>query len=353
MSRLVVPLQLTISQMFPAEAKVIRECREQDRDPDLPADEQQWCLFDAEGEDLLGRFATREEAEEAEERAAQFREESKQEEEDEEPTPDDEEEEEEEEGGKNTKSLFGDLLRHAMTERSASIGDVASACSASASTVRKWLSGSIGKPGHRIRPSDDQVAVLSEMLDLPKKLLRRLLPAQKSRYSRPEIKQAEPLVIVEGHASVFDILDLGGDIVRPGAFARTIAETGGEIPLFWEHSHTLEGKGDSMPLGKTTLLEEDSRGLFFRGELANTSKSRDLAALMDVFGLRSSIGFDIPPGGQKVDDGVRELLDLDLMEISIVTWPMNPAATARLVNISDESEQFSAEVERLAAIAEG
>lgn len=168
-----------------------------------------------------------------------------------------------------------------------------------------------------------------------------------------EAVAAESIATVEGHASVFDVLDLGGDIVRPGAFTRSIAEFGQQVPIFWEHSHSLFGKGDSLPIGVTTLLEEDSRGLFFRADLADTTKARDVMALMETLELRSSIGFDVFEGGlTETESGIREFTDLKLLEISIVTWPMNTAATARLAGKS-VADIFAAGVERFADMLGG
>lgn len=258
MSKLCVPLQLSIDLKSPDDTgplglKVIRECTTADLDPDRPAEDQRFCLFDESGTDLLGRFATREQAEEAERRAERFGDDSKQDE---------------------------------------------------SGPVNAAAGGAIAS--------------------------------------------------VEGHASVFNVVDLGNDVVRRGAFAKSIVENDGRVPLFWEHSHSLFGKGDSMPLGVTSLLEEDSHGLFFRGEIADTTKGRDLIALMDTIGLRSSIGFEIRDEVLKDNSGatVRELLDLRLMEISIVTWPANPATTALVVGNSAD-DQMIAGIERLASILGG
>jgi HK97 family phage prohead protease len=168
-------------------------------------------------------------------------------------------------------------------------------------------------------------------------------------------RSARALAKVQGHASVFDLVDLGGDIVRHGAFLESIKATGGRVPLFWEHSHSLPGKGDSMPVGVTVKLEEDSHGLFFEGKIANTSKGRDLIALMDTVGMRSSIGFELVKENIQNNNGssVRELLELSLMEISIVTFPMNPAATARVVKSDSIEDTFAAGVDRLVAISGG
>ena len=128
--------------------------------------------------------------------------------------------------------------------------------------------------------------------------------------------------VFKGYASTFD-LDRQGDIVRPGAFTRTLAERAGRpIPILWSHS-TAE------PIGAGTEAREDSRGLAVTGELvlsvARAVEVRDLMRAGVVTGL--SIGYSVPSGGAKQGaDGSRQLLDIDLWEYSACVFPANPTA---------------------------
>lgn len=129
--------------------------------------------------------------------------------------------------------------------------------------------------------------------------------------------------VFKGYCSTFGNLDAGGDVVRPGAFARTLKERNGEpIPILWSHDM-------KQPIGAGTEAREDSHGLAVTGELvlsvARAAEVRDLMRAGIVKGL--SIGYAIPPGGAREGkDGARELLDINLYEFSPCCVPMNPLA---------------------------
>lgn len=129
--------------------------------------------------------------------------------------------------------------------------------------------------------------------------------------------------LVEGYASTFnDMPDSYGDVVAPGAFARSIAEhkAEGTAPLMlWQHR-------SAEPIGRWTSMREDAKGLFVTGQVnLDTSRGKDVHAHLrdgDVSGL--SIGFFVAEGGRKEQaDGTSLLTELDLMEISVVSFPAN------------------------------
>jgi uncharacterized protein len=127
--------------------------------------------------------------------------------------------------------------------------------------------------------------------------------------------------VFRGYASTFD-LDLQGDVVRPGAFARTLKERGGSpIPILWSHN-------TSEPIGAGTEAKEDSHGLAVTGELilsvSRAAEVRDLMRAGIVTGL--SIGYSVPAGGAKQGKEVRELVDIDLYEFSACVFPACPSA---------------------------
>ncbi|WP_156679435.1 HK97 family phage prohead protease [Sphingomonas profundi] len=126
-----------------------------------------------------------------------------------------------------------------------------------------------------------------------------------------------------GYAAIFDRVDRGGDVVRPGAFARAVQAGPGAVPLLWQHE---AGK----PIGRIESMAEDGRGLRVIGRLSATSGAgREAAALLRDGAVRGlSFGYrvrDAKPGL------VRELRDLDLVEVSLVTFPMQPRATVLAV----------------------
>jgi len=128
---------------------------------------------------------------------------------------------------------------------------------------------------------------------------------------------------IEGHAACFDNVDLVKDVIRPGAFAKTITERGAAIKFLWQHDK-------KMPLGKIQMLQEDGKGLFFKAVISKTRQGNDAIALLEDKAIEGmSIGYDVigAPEYVKVDDEtVRELKELRLHEISLVTFPANTDA---------------------------
>ena len=127
--------------------------------------------------------------------------------------------------------------------------------------------------------------------------------------------------VFEGYASLFGKTDLGNDIVLPGAFRETLAgRAPSDVKMLFQHD-------PAQPVGVWLKLAEDARGLFVRGRLMTaTPKGREVLALLRegaVDGL--SIGFRMLKGTRD-RFGVRRLEKIDLWEISIVTFPMQPGA---------------------------
>lgn len=135
-----------------------------------------------------------------------------------------------------------------------------------------------------------------------------------------------PAGFVSGYASVFERTDLSGDRIRAGAFARALRERGpGGIRMLWQHD-------PAQPIGVWTKLVEDARGLYAEGRLAlDTAQGRDAFALLRQEALDGlSIGFRARHSRPLRGGGARRLLlDIDLLEISIVTFPMQEAARVR------------------------
>lgn len=110
---------------------------------------------------------------------------------------------------------------------------------------------------------------------------------------------------IEGHASLFDLPDLGGDVVRRGAFAASL-RTDRPVPMLYQHD-------PAEPVGVWTDIREDSRGLRVRGEiLADSEKGRTAQALVRrgvLTGL--SIGFRTLNSAPRSRDG-RDLFEIEL-----------------------------------------
>lgn len=126
----------------------------------------------------------------------------------------------------------------------------------------------------------------------------------------------------EGHGAVFGNVDLGGDVILPGAFKRTLAlhKAQDTLPaMFWMHDMSR------IP-GKWLDMVEDDKGLVTKGELAPTDLGKEVHTLLKMDAVRGlSIGY-ISKEFDYNTDGVRVIRDVDLLEVSIVSIPMNPKA---------------------------
>lgn len=145
------------------------------------------------------------------------------------------------------------------------------------------------------------------------------------------IKQVGEAGVFEGYGSTFDVLDQGGDIVVRGAYAKTLEHRGARgIKLLYEHN-------PSEPIGVWEDLREDDVGLYCRGRLLieDLPKAREVHALMRagaVDGL--SIGYRVVDSARDTQQGARLLQEVDLREISVVTFPMNE--TSRIASVKGE-----------------
>lgn len=122
----------------------------------------------------------------------------------------------------------------------------------------------------------------------------------------------------EGYASVFDVVDLGFDVVKRGAFRKSL-ESGRKVKMLWQHDMW-------QPIGVWDSITEDERGLYVKGRvLMDVQAGREAHALMKAGALDSmSIGYRVTEAS---DEGrIRNLDAVELMEISLVTFPMNEHA---------------------------
>ena len=141
-----------------------------------------------------------------------------------------------------------------------------------------------------------------------------------------ELKSIDAEGRFAGYASVFDVVDNQRDIVLPGAFAQTIRDRAPQIKLLWQHQ-------PEEPIGVIETLFEDARGLYVEGRLLlDVARSREAFALLKagaVSGL--SIGYSPVRYTIDPDSGVRRLAEVDLYEVSLVTFPANQAANVTVV----------------------
>lgn len=137
-----------------------------------------------------------------------------------------------------------------------------------------------------------------------------------------EIKSLTDEGVIEGYASIFSNVDHGGDKVMPGAFVDSLAkarQAGRTVKMLWNHD-------PSQPIGVWEDLAEDGKGLRGRGRLVmEVPKAREAHALMKAGAIGGlSIGYRTIKA--EPDGNVRLLKQVDLFEVSPVTFPMNDRA---------------------------
>lgn len=132
----------------------------------------------------------------------------------------------------------------------------------------------------------------------------------------------------EGYGSVFGVVDSYNDVVLPGAFAQTLAKataTGRMPAMLWQHD-------PSQVIGVWREMQEDSRGLYVKGELADTQLGREAYALLKLGALSGlSIGYSVTGDRYDRERDVRELTGIELWETSLVTFPANGESRVQAV----------------------
>ena len=124
-----------------------------------------------------------------------------------------------------------------------------------------------------------------------------------------------------GYAAVFNRPDRGGDVVRAGAFAGSLKRAAA-VPLLWQHA-------PERPIGRIEYLREDKRGLRVIGRLSDGAAGREAAALLKEGAVRGlSFGYRVRAAN---GEGPRALTELELVEVSLVTLPMQPRARVHMV----------------------
>jgi HK97 family phage prohead protease len=169
-----------------------------------------------------------------------------------------------------------------------------------------------------------------------------------------EIKSLSENGEIEGYAGVFDVKDLGNDILKRGSFTKTISKCNGALPIFLEHNPALE-------VGMTYQLWEDDYGVGFKGRLYidNENPANEIPLARETYirlkhrqavGVPLGISFGYIPTRKKFVGGARELHEVDTFEITLTGLPMNPAATITQVKggseMALENKAFKEEYQR-------
>jgi HK97 family phage prohead protease len=128
---------------------------------------------------------------------------------------------------------------------------------------------------------------------------------------------------IAGYASLFGACDQGGDIVEKGAYAASLKRLEGDgrrVKMLWQHD-------PAEPIGIWDEVREDGQGLFVKGRLLKeVTRAREAAALIEAGAIDGlSIGYRTVRA-TKDGQGRRLLSEVELWEVSLVTFPMLPEA---------------------------
>jgi len=152
------------------------------------------------------------------------------------------------------------------------------------------------------------------------------LGLEKKYTSLAQLTETGEVGRLKGYASRFGEPDQSGDVVAPGAFAACLdrlksAER--SVKLLWQHDPT-------KPIGVWRQVMENKVGLWVSGEvLTDLQLGREAVTLMQAGAIDGlSIGYRVVRAEKNRETGGRNLLEIDLWEVSLVTFPMLPTARA-------------------------
>ena len=132
-----------------------------------------------------------------------------------------------------------------------------------------------------------------------------------------KVKSVDDAGKFTGVGAVYNNVDLGGDKILPGAFTRTLA-AGKQFPVLWQHN-------PSDPIGSVKVTDSP-QGLMVEGQLLLSDPTAAKAYQFLKAGIIKGLSIGYETIKSTLVDNVRELKELKLWELSIVTFPMNEAA---------------------------
>lgn len=150
---------------------------------------------------------------------------------------------------------------------------------------------------------------------------------------------------IEGYASVFGVLDHWDDIIAAGAFSATIRahKAAGTMPaMLWQHD-------SDDPIGMWSEMAEDANGLKIKGQLClDTSCGKEAYALVKMGAINGlSVGFITQSYEYDTATDVRTITEVDLWEVSLVTFPANNKARVTSVKSAANEIQAPKDAERI------
>lgn len=156
-----------------------------------------------------------------------------------------------------------------------------------------------------------------------------------------DVKDGSDAMTFTAYASTFGNEDHGGDIIEKGAFKGTLTNTNRDRPLLWQHD-------PRSPIGIEKSIKEDGKGLLGTWEIIDTQQGLDAYKLLKRGAIRSmSIGY-IPKTWEWANEGDTRLLkEIDLLENSVVSIPMNDQARVQSVKSETDLEGVIRTYEKL------
>ncbi|CAN5261989.1 HK97 family phage prohead protease [soil metagenome] len=146
-----------------------------------------------------------------------------------------------------------------------------------------------------------------------------------------DVKADDAARTIEGWASTFGNVDSDDDVIVQGAFTKSL---NAQMPkMLWQHNQT-------QPIGVWHTAQETDQGLFMKGEILPTTLGNDVYTLAKAGAIDSmSIGYGTKDFSMDRSTGVRTLKQVDLWEVSLVTFPANDQALITGVKSKPENER--------------
>lgn len=140
------------------------------------------------------------------------------------------------------------------------------------------------------------------------------------------IPRSHEIARFAGYASIFNVADRGRDIVRAGAFRKALANRT-PVPVLWQHEA-------QQPIGRVEHISEDSRGLRVIAHLTLMTRQGAEAHALLRSGVVTGLSFGYRVCGSTYNQfkKLRELTELELLEVSLVTFPMQKLARVHAVS---------------------
>lgn len=154
-----------------------------------------------------------------------------------------------------------------------------------------------------------------------------------------EIKGIDETGHVEGLAAGYGNVDFGGDRILPGAFSKSLAGRAG-VPMLLFHDH-------KRPVGKWHAFEETSEGLLVKGKISTKTRDGGEAYELVKDGALAGLSIGYEPVVKRMAGKVRELVELALHEVSLVSIGMNPKTLISGVKEIEDSRNRLAAGDRL------